>query len=57
VSAGVVEYRRGESAMNLLDRAHDALCEAQGAGGNRVVTRGATESFDADVIRLRSPQA
>lgn len=55
VSAGVVEYRRGESAMSLLDRAHGALCEAQGAGGNCVVTRGATESFDADVIRLRGP--
>jgi diguanylate cyclase (GGDEF)-like protein len=53
VSAGVVEYRRGESVTDLLERAHSELGAAEANGGNRVAGYTETNEKRADVISLR----
>lgn len=53
VSAGVVEYRRGETVAELLQRAELALGRAQDAGGNRVFGDELAERPQANVIPLR----
>lgn len=53
VSAGVVEYRRGESVSTLLDRAGGTLSRAIAAGGDRIVGFDAGEAPCADIIPLR----
>jgi len=53
VSAGVVEYRRGESVNELLERAHSELAAAETSGGNRVTGYSATNERRAEVVTLR----
>ena len=53
VSAGVVEYRRGESIDELLERAHGELAVAESNGGNRVSGFSVTNERRADVVTLR----
>lgn len=52
VSGGVVEYRRGETVNDLLDRAEDSLLQARDAGGNRVAGYEPVVEVSADVIPL-----
>jgi len=54
ISAGVVEYRRGESVADLLERAHSELGAAEANGGNIVCGYTETNEQRADVIPLRS---
>lgn len=52
VSAGVAEYRRGETVWSLLERAEAALSRAQDAGGNRAFGFEPAERKFAEVVRL-----
>jgi len=53
ISAGVVEYQRGETVTTLLERAETILSQAQAGGGDRVFGFEPTDSKPADVIPLR----
>jgi len=52
VSAGVVEYKRGETVADLLERAESKLSSAQAGGGDRVFGFEATDPRAAEVIQL-----
>lgn len=52
ISAGVAEYRRGETIAKLLARAEQALHEAIQTGGNRVCGGSTREPGSAQVIEL-----
>lgn len=52
VSAGVVEYQRGETVANLLERAETMLSRAQAGGGDTVFGFEPTDAKAADVIQL-----
>lgn len=56
VSAGVAEYRRGETVPELLARADEALYRAKAEGRDRVVTSGQPVARAATILDLRRAQ-
>ncbi len=52
ISAGVTEYRRGETVPELLARADEALYRAKSEGRNRVVADGSMPSQPAKVLEM-----
>lgn len=52
ISGGVVEYHRGETIPELLERADDALSLARSYGGNQIVGGEPRPTQRADVIPL-----
>ena len=56
ISAGVAEYRRGETVPEWLARADEALYRAKAEGRNRVVINGHITRHDAQVMRIHPAQ-
>ena len=53
ISGGVVEYQRGETIPELMERAEDRMSLARTDGGNQIAGGNYEPATRADVIHLR----